>query len=328
MNLTVASAGFVTTVQDLGRVGYRASGVSPGGALDRQALRTANLLVGNDDGAAGVEATLGSLRFHFADERVVAWRGGNFDVEVAGRNLPAGRAALLQRGDELHATAPVDGGRAWISISGGIDVSIVLGSRSTDLRSRFGGYDGRALKNGDVLGLHPQPTRAAQIAHRLAQARVANWSAPAEWASTTPRHPFLRIVRGTDWARFATDATSLFLSESFTVTSDSDRMGVRLDGPLLARRDSEEPFSEPVAEGTIQVPPNGHPIVLLGDCQTIGGYPKIAHVITIDLPAAAQLRAGDSVRFGEVTAGEAQRLLIERERDFERFRIGLALQIS
>ena len=117
-------------------------------------------------------------------------------------------------------------------------------------------------------------------------------------------------------------------SESFAVSSDSDRMGVRLDGPELKREDETDLISEAVAPGTIQVPPNGKPILLLGDCQTIGGYPKIAHVVTVDLSVAAQLRAGDRVRFSEVSLQDAHRLLMERQRDLERFRIGLSLQRS
>ncbi len=138
--------------------------------------------------------------------------------------------------------------------------------------------------------------------------------------------PILRFVRGVDWDRFNTSTLRRLTTEAFTVSPDSDRMGVRLEGPELKRTDESDLISEAVAPGTIQVPPNGKPILLLGDCQTIGGYPKIAHVITVDLGIAAQLRAGDHVRFSEVALTDAHRLLLEREREFERFRIGLSLQ--
>ena len=138
--------------------------------------------------------------------------------------------------------------------------------------------------------------------------------------------PILRFIRGVDWNRFNASTLQRLTSEAFTVSPDSDRMGVRLDGPELKRVDETDLISEAVASGTIQVPPSGKPILLLGDCQTIGGYPKIAHVITVDLGVAAQLRAGDRVRFSEVSLQDAHRLLIERERDLERFRIGLSLQ--
>ena len=133
----------------------------------------------------------------------------------------------------------------------------------------------------------------------------------------------LRIVRGTDWDRFTADAQQALLSNAFTVTPDSDRMGARLEGAELPRTDPGDLLSEAVTPGTLQVPPNGKPILLLGDCQTIGGYPKIAHVITVDLPLAAQLWPGKEVRFAEVSLAEAGRLLREREEDFSRFRVGL-----
>ena len=148
------------------------------------------------------------------------------------------------------------------------------------------------------------------------------------WSTTASAHAVLRIVHGTDWNRFLPRAHTSLLTRAFTVTGASDRMGVRLDGPPISRMDTSDLLSEAVAPGTLQVPPNGEPILLLGDCQTIGGYPKIAHVITVDLPIAAQLWPGHYVRFHEISLMEAQRLLHEREEDFARFRIGLSLHFS
>jgi antagonist of KipI len=146
--------------------------------------------------------------------------------------------------------------------------------------------------------------------------------------SPAKRDPTLRFIRGVDWERFSTSTLQRLTNQAFTVSPDSDRMGVRLDGPELKRVDESDLISEAVAPGTIQIPPNGKPILLLGDCQTIGGYPKIAHVITIDLGVAAQLRAGDHVRFSEVALADAHGLLVEREREFDRFRIGVGLQAT
>jgi antagonist of KipI len=332
MNTVVTGAGFLTSVQDLGRAGFRQFGVSTSGALDSFALRVANLLVGNDEGAAGLETTLGGLQLRFEDERIVAWCGGEFDVQIGSRALPAGHVAHLRAGDELKFGRAQIGCRCWLAISGGIDVPVVLGSRSTDLRANFGGFEGRALRDGDVISLGEWPGSSAfakATADKPSPATgISSWTAPHDWVSPASRHPNLRFVRGVDWSRFTASTIQRLTSEAFAVSPDSDRMGVRLDGPELKREDETDLISEAVAPGTIQVPPSGKPILLLGDCQTIGGYPKIAHMITVDLGVAAQLRAGDSVRFSEVSLQDAHRLLVERERDLERFRIGLSLQRS
>ena len=322
MNAIVSQAGFLTSAQDLGRTGFRQFGVSTSGALDSFALRVANLLVGNDEGATGLEITVGGLQLRFEDERIVSWCGGEFDVQIGSRPFPAGHVAHLQRGDELKFGRAEIGCRCWLAISGGIDVPVVLASRSTDLRASFGGFEGRALRDGDRLSL--REFRRSETAATVAG--ISSWTAPHDWASPASRHPSLRFIRGVDWTRFNASTLQRLTSEPFNVSPDSDRMGVRLDGPELKREDETDLISEAVAPGTIQVPPSGKAILLLGDCQTIGGYPKIAHVIRVDLGIAAQLRAGDRVRFSEVTLQDAHRLLMERERDLERFRIGLSLQ--
>jgi antagonist of KipI len=322
MNAVVTRAGFLTSVQDLGRTGFRQFGVTTSGALDSFGLRVANLLVGNDEGAAGLEITLGGLQLRFEDERIVAWCGGGFDVQIGSQALPAGHVAHLQAGDELKFGLAQIGCRCWLAISGGIDVPVVLDSRSTDLRANFGGLEGRRLHDGDQLSLG----EFQQSETTAAGAGISSWTAPHDWVSPASRHPNLRFIRGVDWNRFNDVTVQRFTQHEFAVSPDSDRMGVRFDGSELKREDETDLISEAVAPGTIQVPPSGKPILLLGDCQTIGGYPKIAHVITVDLGIAAQLRAGDGVRFSEVTLQDAHRLLMERERDLERFRIGLSLQ--
>jgi antagonist of KipI len=322
MKVLVRSAGFLATVQDLGRTGFRQSGVSPGGALNPHAMRVANAIVGSPDQTAGLELTLGKLQLQFEDTRAVAWCGGAFTTHIGDVNLPPGRAGLISKGQELTMTAPQTGGRAWLAISGGIDVPRVLGSRSTDLRGNFGGYQGRSLRDGDALPL-------GRVKKLPAKKRmVSDWSAPAMWSTTTAAPAVLRIVRGVDWNRFLSRAHSSLLTRAFGVTGASDRMGVRLDGPPINRMNTSDLLSEAVAPGTLQVPPNGEPILLLGDCQTIGGYPKIAHVITVDLAIAAQLWPGHYARFQEISLLEAQRLLREREEDFARFRVGLSLHFS
>jgi len=371
MNVTVIRAGFLATVQDLGRTGYRQFGVSSGGALDLHAMRIANLLVGNDETAAGLEITQRDVRLRFEDERVISWCGGVYKASVALRSIPAGHSTLVSAGDELSISGPQQGCRGWLAVSGGIAVPPVLGSRSTDLRGNFGGLGGRALRDGDIVPLGENSERTNVWIDNLRAERIAQWSAPQPWSQTATANPVLRVVRGAEWNSFNEVTLQRFTSEAFAISPDSDRMGVRLAGPELRRTDdvaepgearqlfqerlrarSSEPnrkswttqpiepigcpsgrkrldlVSEAVVPGTIQVPPSGMPILLLGDCQTIGGYPKIAQVITIDLSVAAQLRAGDHLRFSEVSIAEAHGLLLQRERELERFRIGLSLHDS
>ena len=322
MSVIVTRAGFLTSVQDLGRSGFREFGVSSGGGLDSFGLRVANLLVGNHEGAAGLEITLGGLQLRFEDEHVVAWCGGEFDVSIGSTQLPSGHAGHVQAGERLKFGRPQIGCRAWLAVSGGIDVPAVLGSRSTDLRAQFGGFEGRTLRDGDELPLGISPGSLP-----LATG-ISMWTAPHDWVSAVMPKPVLRFVRGVDWKRFNASTLRRLTTEAFTVSPDSDRMGVRLKGPELKRADESDLISEAVAPGTIQVPPNGKPILLLGDCQTIGGYPKIAHVITVDLGIAAQLRASDQVRFSEVSLADACRFLLEREQQLELFRVGLSLHTT
>jgi antagonist of KipI len=327
MNATVVRPGFLTTIQDLGRPGFRRCGVTPGGAVDSHAMRIANLLVGNDESDAGLEITLGGLRLRFSEDLCVAWCGGGFDVRIGEATLPAGHACFVGAGKELRFGHVKSGCRAWLAISGGIDAPPVLGSRSTDLRGGFGGLEGRPLRESDRLPLGQHSHHAQMLVSKLRELHIANWSAPPEWAmpGSVKSEQELRVVRGADWTRFLSAAIESFRTQSFTTSSDSDRMGVRLEGPHLQGSDEADLISEAVAPGTIQVPPGGKPILLLADCQTIGGYPKLAHVITIDLPLAAQLRPGDRAQFREVPLAEAHRMLRQREHDVARFRIGLSL---
>jgi antagonist of KipI len=323
MNATAVRAGFLTSVQDLGRPGFREFGVSLGGALDPHALQVANLLAGNEESAAGLEITFGGLRLRFADDRIVVWGGGSFDARIGSTSSPAGHPTLARAREEFSIVSPSGGCRAWLAISGGIDVPAVLGSRSGDLRAGFGGLKGRPVRDGEEFSLGQNSQRAKVLIEKLRTEKIARWKPPHDWSSTARRAPILRYLRGADSDRFVESALQLFNNEGFFVSPDSDRMGIRLDGPRLERSQDIELLSEAVAPGTVQVPPNGKPILLLNDCQTIGGYPKIAHVITVDLPIAAQLCPGDRVRFSKVSIRDAHALLLERERNLEQFRCGL-----
>jgi antagonist of KipI len=235
---------------------------------------------------------------------------------------------LVRAREEFSIDSVSGGGRAWLAISGGIDVPAVLGSRSGDLRAGFGGVKGRPLRDGEEFPLGESLPRAKVLIEKLRTEKIARWKPPHDWSSTARRAPVLRYLGGADSERFNDVTIQRFTGETFVVSPDSDRMGIRLDGPRLERSQEGDLLSEAVAPGTVQVPPSGKPILLLNDCQTIGGYPKIAHVITVDLPIAAQLCPGDRVRFTKVSLGDAHALLLERERNLEQFRRGLELHFS
>jgi antagonist of KipI len=317
--ITVLRAGPLTTLQDLGRPNYRKLGIAPGGALDLQAARVSNLLAGNSEESALLEITLGPTRLRFSDERIVAWCGAESPARLAESGLPAGRSARVFAGENLDIGNFSRGCRVWLAISGGLDLPIILSSRATDLRGQFGGLDGRALRDGDELPL------GKFSEHSLPANRISSWGAPAEWSQTSHSHPILRVIPGAEWDDFTPEAQSCFLQKSYTVGAQADRMGARLTGPKLLRKIEREIISEAVTPGTVQVANDRQPILLLGDCQTIGGYPKIAQVITVDLPLAAQLRPNDEVRFQLVRPEEARELFLNRESDLERFRIGVRI---
>src|SRR2546428_3754104 len=228
MKIRMLRAGFLTSVQDLGRNGSRRFGVSVGGALDAHALRVANLLVGNDESAAGLEVTFGGLHARFADERIIAWSGAEFDVRVGSTSLPAGHPVLVRDGEELSIDRPRIGCRLWITISGGIDVPLILGSCSTDLRGNFGGLNGRALRDGDDLPLGENSGRTKILIENLREEKIARWKPPHDWSSPARREPVLRFIRGSDQSRFNAPTFQRFTCETFAVSPDSDRMGARL----------------------------------------------------------------------------------------------------
>lgn len=309
VDVCVVRGGMLTTVQDGGRVGHRAEGVPLSGAADPVALRVANLVVGNQEAAAALEFTLLGPELRFARDAIVALAGADF-------GLPRWRPLRLAAGETLKIGAAAAGCRGYLAVAGGFAVSEVIGSRSTYLRGGFGGLGGRALRDGD--GLH-----VAAVERRVS-GNGGNWRIDERVLPAYSAAPTVRVIKGAQAEEFS----SAWIQEEFEVTTQSDRMGARLRGAALTRNRTAELVSAPVAPGTIQVPPDGQPIVLLADAQTIGGYPQIAHVITVDLPLVAQLRPGDRVRFTEVSLEEAQALLLARERALGMLREGLAQKLA
>jgi allophanate hydrolase len=293
-SLKVIAPGILTSVQDLGRVGFQHLGVPVSGALDPVALRLANLLVGNADGEAGLEIMhMGPTLEVCADSVRVALAGGNSVIEVMGRPqpVPAFQSVRLERGEQFRMASTADSATAYLAVEGGFDIPEIMGSRSTYARGGFGGHCGRALAAGDEL-----PLRAPQAAERREQMLTQ---------AALPRPETVRIVLGPQEDHFTADAAALMSETAYQVSRASDRMGMRLEGEALTHRDSSNIVSDGIAPGAIQVPGDGLPIILLADRQTTGGYPKIATVISCDLPGLGRLRPGDRIGFQVITLEEA-----------------------
>jgi antagonist of KipI len=302
--ILVLKPGFLTTVQDLGRIGYQRFGMPVAGAMDGFACRAANRLVRNADMAAVLEITVGGPMLVFERDAVIALTGGDLSPGLDGVALPMWTSVAVSAGVRLSFGRPVNGARSYLAVAGGLDVPLVLGSRSTHLRSRTGGFHGRALITGDRVSWGVP--RHGDLVHR-------ERSIPASLRPAYPGHPQLRMILGPQRDAFDRHAVGVLTESRYTVSPDSDRMGYRLSGPSLAHCGAGEMISDATPIGSLQVPPNRQPILLMADRQTTGGYPKIAVVISADLPLAAQVMPGQTLTFAEVTVARAHALAREQE---------------
>lgn len=293
----VQKPGLLTTVQDLGRIGYQQYGVVVAGAMDSFAMQIANLLVGNEPNEAVLEATIVGPSLEAAGDAVIAICGGDLNPQVNGKDAPLWKSFLLKKGDILTFNGLKSGARAYISISGGIDVPKVMGSKSTYLKAALGGLKGRALQKGDVIigkGIVEKNT----IGRLLHPSLIPNYE----------KDMVIRVVPGPHIAAFSKEAADTFFSSVYEVTPQSDRMGYRLKGVKIPHQKGADILSEATPLGGIQVPADGQPIILMADRQTTGGYTMIATVITVDFMFVAQAVPGAKIRFKPVTIQEAQML--------------------
>ena len=295
--ILVKQPGMFTTVQDLGREGFGPQGVSASGAADPIALRIGNWLVGNPEGAAALEMTLLGGTFEFQQDAVVALTGSDF-----GASIKCNVACAMRAGETVRVGPTQSGARAYLCIQGGIDVPLFYGSASTHVLSGLGGFAGRALRKGDVLRIG---STGAGFVERKMNAQAMQKLAPRK---------DLRVTPGTQWGWFAEEARRAFLAGPYLVTEESNRMGLRLNGPALLAAGAGSMITEGVPLGAIQVASGGQPIILFVEQQTTGGYPKIANVIAADLASVGQLRPRDTVRF-ELISFENARMLIREQED-------------
>jgi KipI family sensor histidine kinase inhibitor len=306
--LEIIAPGLQTMVQDPGRPGFQKIGVSPGGACDPLAAMVANRLVGNSDDAALLECGMTGPVLRLLRDACVAWVGWADETSGRPHDLPAGTVIDLRR----RMTSL----RGYFAIAGGIDVPVVLGSRATDLRAGIGGWQGRCLREGDHL---PAGRPQAGLPHGA-------WR--VSWPLETSCQDLLeiRFLRGVQWEWFSDESREAFTRGVYQVSTMSDRTGSRLDGPALGLREAREMVSQPVVAGSVQVPADGRPIVLLCERQTIGGYPQIAHVISADLPRLARAWPGARLRMREVTLEEAREAWRAQQRELASLKAGLLLK--
>lgn len=308
MKIEVLKPGAQTQAQDLGRYGYQGLGVPVSGVMDEWSHRLANLLAGNSGDEATLEIVLTGPTLRFEAATRIAICGADLSARLDGRRLRPDRAVDVPAGGVLEFGACEAGLRAYLAVRGGLAITPLMGSRSSYVRGGFGGFAGRALRKGDVL---LAPDASGRPALRGPGVRPI-------LPSSLPREPRgqavpLRVMPGEHWALFTPAAREALLQAEFRITAQSDRMGYRLEGPPLERSTPGELVSEAMSFGTIQVPNDGQPIVLMAERHGTGGYPKIAHVISVDLPRLAQLGPQQTLRFQAVTLETAQALYLQRE---------------
>ncbi|HWR45609.1 biotin-dependent carboxyltransferase family protein [Sporomusa sp.] len=333
MSITVLRPGLLTTVQDLGRYGYQKYGVIVSGAMDAYSLRVANLLVGNAEGEAGLEITLMGPVLRFERDMLVAITGGDLSPTIAGKPVPLWRPVYIQKGSILKFGHSKSGCRAYLAVAGGYNISSVMGSKSTYQRAGIGGFKGRAMQADDVLEINSPQTDSLWFIWQLTKQAACSpviatpWYAGKVHLGLDSDPVAVRVMRGGQFEQFTDESKAKFWDSVFQVTPQSDRMGYRLSGSALLLAEPLEMVSEAVALGTIQVPPDGNPIVLLADRQTTGGYPKMGQVALVDVAKVAQIKPGGKIRFEEITVNEAARLYREREKAIDSLRTAIGLKL-
>ena len=315
----------MTTVQDEGRCGYMKAGVRTGGAMDQDSYHLANQILSNNASAAELEMTLMGITAVIEEDGIIALTGADMGARLDGIPIERDRATMVRAGQELSMGIAKSGCRSYLAIAGGIDVPVVMGSRSTDVKCRIGGYEGRPLQAGDVLqsgdqveteillpgkDIRMKEGKIQESVKSKALVRAVNCKKSPSVYNTCPT---VRVVEGpqADW--FSEEEREKFYNECYTVSAESDRMGMRLEGHAVESLHGVDIVSDGIAFGSIQITKSGMPIIMMADHQTTGGYAKIGTVCSFDLPRLAQLRPGDHVNFCRISVEEAQRLYCHPE---------------
>lgn len=308
--LKIIQPGMLSTIQDRGRYGYQRYGMPTAGAMDTFALRAANALLGNDDNAACIEATVLGPRIEILSDTTIAVTGANVAPRLDSEPIPMWQPVAASKGSRLEFRSPKDGMRGYLAVAGGIDVPEVMGSRATYMKAAIGGVEGRPLRAGDILSALGDSSEALATGRNFPADAIPKYGSAHE----------LRVVLGPQQSAFTQAGIDTFLSETYTVSIHSDRMGYRLEGEPVEHTDGPDVISDGTPLGTIQVPGDGQPIILLSDRGTTGGYTKIATVISTDLSKVAQAMPGHTVEFKAVSVEEAQEAYRSQEATLQSIR--------
>ncbi|WP_226667962.1 biotin-dependent carboxyltransferase family protein [Metabacillus litoralis] len=335
MTIEVLEPGLSTTVQDLGRYGFQEYGVVVSGVMDEYAAKIANALVGNNDDDPLLEITLIGPTLVFKSEAIISICGADLSAKIDGVDITLWRPVYIKPGSVLTFGRPIEGCRCYLAVAGGYDVPIVMNSSSTYSRGAIGGYHGRPLKKDDLLKINEFSSENNKILLRyLSELSCSksgftsvSWTVSSQIKEIYRRKSVIRFMKGPQYFDFTKKSLENFETIPFQVKTNSDRMGYRLQSTKLEYNQKKDLLSEAVTKGTIQVPHDGQPIILMADCQTIGGYPKIGYVATVDLPILSQVIPGEKISFEEISLGDAQKLLINREKLVKQLKIGLFLAI-
>ena len=309
MGIRILKAGMLTTVQDLGRTGYQSQGFSVAGVMDVRSFKIANLLLDNPENEAVLEFTLIGPTLEFTSATIIAITGGDFQPTINDEPAPMYTAIYVNKGDVLKFGSAKTGSRGYIAFSSYLDIPVVMGSRCTNLKSKIGGFKGRKLQAGDYIGF--------RIKRRYLRFFLSRKLEQEKFDDDSVK---VRVVMGPQDSKFSKQGIETFLSSEYTVTSEFDRMGCRLDGAYIAPKESSDIISDGIAFGSIQVPAHGKPIILLADRQTTGGYAKIATVASVDIPKIVQRRTDHKIRFEAITVQEAQKLYLKEQKELDKMR--------
>lgn len=309
MGIRILKGGMMTTVQDLGRTGYQSQGFSVAGVMDVRSFKIANLLLDNPENEAVLEFTLIGPTLEFTSATIIAITGGDFHPTINGEPAPMYTAIYMNKGDILKFGSARTGSRGYVAFSSYLEIPVVMGSRCTNMKSSLGGFKGRKLRAGDYMNFRLKRRYLPFFLSRKLQLDEFD-----------QEETVLRVVMGPQDDMFSKQGIETFLNSEYTVTSDFDRMGCRLEGPFIAPKETSDIISDGIAFGSVQVPSHGKPIILLSDRQTTGGYAKIATVASVDIPKLVQRKTDHKIRFEAISVTESQRLYLEEVKELDEMR--------